>query len=188
VLDLIQRAVAWSRTHQGKKLIRFTSVSLVATATSQAGIIVFYGIFHLWGVVQSTLVANLLATIPSYHLNRKWTWGKTGRSHLMKEILPFWTISIIGITFSFFMSFGAKYVVHKHSYPQVSAAAAWPHWANTLIVMAVNFLAFGIFWVLKLMLFNKIFHVPNELDEVEEHLEHEEEEEAALAFEGEDVS
>jgi len=175
VRNRVHDAIAWSKTHEGKKLIRFTSVSLVATGTSQLCIILFYGVFHLWGVVASTLAANVVATIPSYNLNRKWTWGKSGRSHIVKEIVPFWMISLLGITFSFFMSFGAKYIVNHNS---------WPHLVNTLIVMLVNFLAFAIFWVLKLKIFNRIFHVPSELEEVEEHLEHEEE----LAVGGEEFN
>ena len=61
----------------------------------------------------------------------------------------------------------------------------WPHVVNTLVALAGNFLAFAIFWVLELLIFNRIFKVPSEVEEVEEHLEHEEE---LLAHEGGDVS
>ena len=185
--ERIRKLIEWSKTHEGRKLIRFTSVSVIATMTSQLGILVFYGLFHLWGIVASTIMANAVATIPSYYLNRHWTWGKSGRSHVLKEIVPFWTMSALGITASFFGALYAKHVVHLHSYPQVPYADAWPHWANTLIVMFANFLSFAIFWVLKLMLFNRIFHV-SEIDEVEEHLELEEEQAAVLAHEGEEIS
>ena len=46
------------------------------------------------------MFANVVATIPSYFLNRMWVWGKGGRSHVMKEIVPFWVMSAIGITVS----------------------------------------------------------------------------------------
>ncbi len=45
-------------------------------------------------------------------------------------------------------------------------------------MLAANFLSFGIFWVLKLIVFNRIFKV-DELEEVEEHLVHEEQAELA---------
>ena len=181
----IEQALEWSRSHKGKKLIRFTSVSVVATATSQLGIFVFFGVFHIWGIIGSTIAANLVATIPSYHLNRKWTWGKRGRSHVMKEVLPFWSISVIGIAFAFMWSLLAKHIVSLHSYPHVSHAAAWSHPEVTVIALAANFISFAIFWVLKLMLFNRIFHV-SELQEVEEHLE--QEEAGAFAHKGEELS
>jgi putative flippase GtrA len=171
----VTKAIAWSKTHEGKKLIRFTSVSLIATTTSQLGILLFYGVFHIWGVVGSTIAANLVATVPSYYLNRSWTWGKKGRSHVLKEIVPFWTMSVLGIAVSYFGARLAKHIVNAYNFP---------HAVDTLIVMLANFLSFGIFWVLKLMLFNRIFHV-SELEEVEEHLEHEEE---LAAHGGEEIS
>ena len=139
-------------------------------------IVIFYGITKWMGVVEATVVANCLATIPAYNLNRRWTWGKHGRSHLMKEVAPFWMMSSLGIAFSFFGSLFARHIVNSHH---------WNHTLiGTLIVMAANFISFAIFWVLKLIVFNRIFHV-SELDEVEEVLEHEEE---VLAHEGEELS
>lgn len=177
--ERVDQLVAWSHTHQGRKLIRFTCVSGISTLTSNLLIIVIYGVLHLWGVVVSTFIANLCATVPSYYLNRTWTWGKRGRSHLFREIIPFWSMSALGIVTSFFFSLWARELVRNHP--------TWPHWAHTLIVVAVNLFAFGIFWILKLLVFNRIFHVvPDELEEVEEHLVHDEEVETAKA--GEELS
>lgn len=168
--DRLADVIAWSRTHQGRKLIRFTSVSVVSTAVSQGLIVVLFGVTRWMGVIEATLVANCVATIPAYNLNRRWTWGKTGRSHLMKEVVPFWLMSAAGIIGSFFMSLAAKAIVnggffahHRH------------HGIATLVVMFASLLAFAIFWVLKLIVFNRIFHVPTELEEMDEHLVHEEE-------------
>jgi putative flippase GtrA len=173
--------IAWSKTHEGRKLIRFTSVSVISTIVSQGLIFILYGITRWMGVVEATVVANTLATIPAYNLNRRWTWGKHGRSHVMKEVVPFWAMSALGIAGSFFMSLLARHVVRTHHFP---------HAVNTLIVMVASLLAFAIFWVLKLMLFNRIFHVPSELEEMDEHLVHEEEvgHQAELAHEGEGLS
>ncbi len=157
----VGQALAWSRTHQGRKLIRFTSVSAVSTATSITVITIVYALFH-WGVVEATIFGNVVATLPSYYLNRTWTWGKTGRSHLMKEIVPFWSMSSLGITCSFLGSLYAKHVVKSHHLAHSIT--------GTLVVDGVNFGSFAIFWVLKLIVFNRIFHVPSELVEIEEHL------------------
>jgi putative flippase GtrA len=166
----IQQVLEWSRTHEGRKLIRFTSVSVISTVVSQGLIILFYGLTKWMGVVEATVVANGLATIPAYNLNRRWTWGKSGKSHLTREVLPFWVMSALGIGVSFFGSLYARHLVNAHH---------WNHTLlGTLIVMAANFVSFAIFWVLKLMVFNRIFKV-DELEEVEEHLVHEEQAELA---------
>jgi len=170
--------IAWSKTHQGKKLIRFTSVSVISTLVSQGLIVIFYGLTKWMGVVEATVVANCLATIPAYNLNRRWTWGKSGRSHIVKEVMPFWIMSSMGIAVSFFGSLFARHIVNSHHLNHTLV--------GTLIVMAANFLSFSIFWVLKLIVFNRIFHV-SEIEEVEEHLELEEAAEL-LAHKGEELS
>jgi len=180
--DRVEQLVAWSRSHQGKKLIRFTSVSVISTVVSQGLILILFGITRWMGVIEATLVANCLATIPAYNLNRRWTWGKTGKSHMVKEVLPFWGMSALGIVGSFLFSLGAKGIVDGSYF--VHNGTHHHHWIALLIVMAANFIAFGIFWVLKLLVFNRIFHV-SELEEVEEHLEMEE---GIAAHRGSDVS
>ncbi len=46
------------------------------------------------------------------------------------------------------------------------------HTEMTAVVLLANVVSFGVFWILKLLLFNKLFH--QELEEFEEHLEVEE--------------
>ena len=41
-----------------------------------------------------------MASVPAYYLNRTWAWGKSGRSHVFQEVVPFWTMTPIGITIS----------------------------------------------------------------------------------------
>jgi putative flippase GtrA len=160
----LSRLLAWSRTHQGRKVIRFTSVSGVSTVVSFTSIAVLYGFHIIQGVIWATVAGNLIATLPSYYLNRSWTWGKHGRSHLTKEILPFWAMSCLGIGVSIVGATWARHEVHTHH---------WAHVVNTFLVSGTNVASFGLFWILKLMVFNRIFHV-HELDEVDERLSAEE--------------
>ncbi len=145
------RAVhAWSQTHQGRKVVRFTSVSVISTVVSFTAISIIYGFHLLTGVIESTVAGNLIATVPSYYLNRTWTWGKRGRSHFRKEIVPFWTMSFLGIAVSMLGATWAKEQVKEHT---------WPHLVNTGLVSTTNLVSFGLFWILKMMVFNRIFHV-----------------------------
>lgn len=160
----IKKIIASTKTHQGRKLIRFTSVSVVSAIVSLLAIALIYGFRIIRGEVEATLFGNLVAAIPSYSLNRKWVWGKTGRSHVRKEILPFLALAVLSIGFSMVGGAYAKHLVQTHQ---------WSHLFNTCIVDVANLASFAIFWVLKLVLFNRIFHV-NEGAEIDTHLIREE--------------
>ena len=152
--------VTWSKSHEGKKLIRYTLGSVITTVFSQVVIFITYGFHLINGVVSATLFANLLATIPSYHLNRRWAWKKSGTSHWRKEVIPYWSMSLTGIAFSTLGAFAAKHLIHTHH---------WSHLINTGLVAFVNLVSFAIFWVLKMLVFNKIFHT-DKLHDIDEHL------------------
>ena len=70
---------SWSKSHKGKKHIRYTLVSGSSTVVSFAAISIFYGFKIIPSVLLSTLAGNLVASVPAYQLNRRWTWGKRGR-------------------------------------------------------------------------------------------------------------
>ncbi len=109
------------------------------------------------------MFANVVATVPSYYLNRKWVWGKGGRSHLIKEVVPFWCMSAIGIAVSIVGASVAKHIgtVHHFSHPE-----------QTALVLFANVFSFGVFWVLKYLVFNRLFrvHPLEELDDLVEAL------------------
>jgi putative flippase GtrA len=164
----VDRLWEWAHTHEGRKIIRFTTVSGISTIVSFVTISIVYGFKLIPGVIWATIFGNVVATFPAYQLNRKWTWGKSGRSHIRKEILPFWLMSGLGIAFSILGATVARHIIHTHNFP---------HIVNTALVAFANVASFAIFWVLKLKTFNRIFHV-DELEEMDEHLSSEEAEAA----------
>ena len=83
----------FSRTPDGLKVVRYTMVSVISAATSLVILTIVFGVLRLWSEVVSTLFANIMAGIPSYYLNRRWVWRKGGRSHIWRELLPFWVMS-----------------------------------------------------------------------------------------------
>jgi putative flippase GtrA len=170
LLGQIERLWSWLHTHEGRKLFRYTMVSVISTAVSFFVLFIVYGVLRLWTEVPSTIFANVVATFPSYWLNRNWAWGKSGRSHLVKEVVPFWTMSAMGIGVSIIGATVARHIGQEHNLD---------HAAQTAIVLAANLVSFGIFWVAKLLLFNRLFHV-HELEEFDEVLEAEEHDRASV--------
>jgi putative flippase GtrA len=164
--ELLLTIWAWLHTREGRKIFRYTMTSVITTCVSLFVLGMVFGVFKLWTEVPSTIFANVVAAFPSYWLNRRWAWGKSGRSHLVKEVLPFWTMSAASIAFSMVGASLARYlgghVWHLH------------HLAQTALVLIANVMSFGIFWVLKLMVFNRTFKVPTLMEEMDEHLQAEE--------------
>lgn len=153
----------WERRHTppARKLIRYAMVSVISTAVSFCVLAFVFGVYPRWSEIPSTVFANAVATVPSYYLNRAWVWGKRGRSHLMKEVVPFWVMSAVGI---FVSIFGAAVARH------IGTVNHFSHLEQTIVVLTANVLSFGLFWVLKFLLYNRLFHVHPvaELDELVE--------------------
>ncbi len=163
--ERLSKLWVWLHTREGRKIFRYTMSSVITTGVSLFVLGMVFGVFRLWTEVPSTIFANVVAAVPSYYLNRKWAWGKGGRSHLTKEVLPFWVMSAASISFSMVGATLARYLGHR-----------WQlgHLEQTGLVLLANVLSFAIFWVLKLMVFNRTFKVPSVLEEMDEHLQAEE--------------
>ena len=159
----IEALNAWLHTHEGRKIFRYSMVSVISTLVSLTVIAFVYGVFHVWTEVPSTIFGNAVATFPSYWLNRRWAWGKSGRSHFWKEVAPFWTMAALGIAFSIVGASLARHIGQHYNLQ---------HLEQTLLVMVANVVSFAVFWVVKLLVFNRMFKV--ELEEFDEHLTAEE--------------
>lgn len=163
--ELVTVVWDWLHTREGRKIFRYTMTSVITTGVSLFVLGLVFGVLRLWSEVPSTLFANVVAAFPSYWLNRRWAWGKSGRSHVLREVLPFWVMALTSIAFSMV---GASLARYLGTHFQLH------HFEETVLVLAANVLSFGIFWVLKLMVFNRTFKVPALLDEMDEHLRSEE--------------
>jgi putative flippase GtrA len=138
------------RTPEGLKIVRYTLVSAISALTSLVILTIVYGVFRLWSEVFSAFFANVMAGIPSYFLNRQWVWKKSGRSHLWREILPFWVMAISGILFALYTASLAHNFADAHHLH---------HLARTALVVGANIAAFGILWLVKFVVLNRLFSV-----------------------------
>jgi putative flippase GtrA len=126
------------REQYGRKTFRYTMVSVVSVLVGQVVLVVCNAGLG-WSGVTSNIVAVCVGAVPSYFLNRYWTWGKRGRNHFLTEVLPFWAMALLGLAFSTWL-----------------VALADERWGTTLAVSAANFLAFGSLWVAKFLLLNQL--------------------------------
>ena len=148
--SLVERIHQIIRHPSSLKLIKYAAVSLISTVVSQTVLLLTFGVFRLMTEVPANILANIVATIPSYYLNRSWVWGKNGKSHLWREVVPFWVLSFIGLGISTLAVWAAGAIARNHHLS---------HSKTALLVNAANFLAFGVLWVGKYIVYQKLFHI-----------------------------
>jgi putative flippase GtrA len=117
---------------------------------SQVVLLMTFGVLHVMSEVPANILANVIATVPSYTLNRRWVWGKGGKSHLWREVAPFWALSFVGLGISSLAVWGAgAFARHEGLH----------HLGTSVLVNAANLLSFGLLWIVKFIIFNKLFHI-----------------------------
>jgi putative flippase GtrA len=136
-----------TRRSMGRSVVlRYSLASLVSVGVSQSVLAVAFGMLH-WTAQLANMVACAVATVPSYYLNRRWAWGRRGRSHLWKEVVPFWALAFLGLAISTWAAeVGGTLAGH----------AAASHAATTAIVMTAALLAFGVLWIGKFAIFSRV--------------------------------
>jgi putative flippase GtrA len=105
---------------------------------SQVTLVLCHGLLDM-SAVWSNIVAVAAGTVPSYELNRSWVWGKTSKSHLWKEVVPFWALSFLGLVLS-----------------TVTVAVVEQYNDSTPAIQAANLGAFGVLWVGKFLLLHYV--------------------------------
>ncbi len=151
--SLWRRALEMYERPPVRKVVRYAAVSVISTAVWFVTFTLVFGVYKVWSPVWSNIFANAVATVPSYYLNRAWAWGKTGRSHVMKEILPFWALSFGSLFVSIGVVWAASRWASHHHYA---------HFETTVVVEGANVATYGVLWVAKFTLNNLIFrHAPH---------------------------
>jgi len=138
----------WYRTEEGRKKVRYALVSVVAVPIGTIGVLIFNLLGAPAGV--AAVLGNSCAAVPSYILNRYWAWGKTDKNRLFTEVLPFWGLTLLGIAFSFVVAHFAGQLTRHYG---ITGAA------RLAILLAANIAGFGVLWVAKYIIFNKVLFV-----------------------------
>jgi putative flippase GtrA len=128
------------------KFIRYSMVSVVAVVISQATLVLCTGVFGLSAILSNT-VAAVISTPASYELNRKWAWGKSGKSHLWREVAPFWGFTLIGYLGSTGTVQLADTMTKSHGVHGL---------LRVLAIMGAQLFAYGVVWIVKFLVFNRI--------------------------------
>ena len=81
------------------KLLRYSAVSGISTATSLSILGILVGLFGVDAVV-ANVVATAVGTVPSFELNRRWVWCDRSQRSVLRQVTPFCTLSFAGLVIS----------------------------------------------------------------------------------------
>jgi putative flippase GtrA len=154
VASPINRARDYLGSNFGK-LWRYASVSVISTALTNALLFIFYDAANVGSAMECNVLATTIVTFPAYYLNRNWTWRKSGKSHLWREVVPFWAIAFVSLVISTvavgITAHNADHITHSKLY-------------RSLLINAANFVTYGLIWIVKFVLFNKYMFVHHVAD------------------------
>jgi len=155
--------VAHARSDAGRRALRYSATSLVAATATQIMLFLFLHVPE-WKPVVSNFTAVTLMSVPAFLLNKYWVWGKRGRAHMRREVIPFWLFTVAGWILSTLMVILVVRLTRTSSLPD----------GNKFAVLGASLAGFGVLWVLKYLFLDKVMfgthhHTPYDEDlEVEE--------------------
>jgi putative flippase GtrA len=130
---------------------KYVAVSVVNVIIGQGLLLTFHVVLHI-GQTLSNIMAVSISAVPAFYMSRAWVWGRKGKSHFKTEVLPFWLFICVGLVFSTTMvAVGSR--VFGVSGTEVADLTP----LQKLLPNLLNMFAFGILWVLRFFLMDKLF-------------------------------
>ena len=120
------------------KLLRYCGMSVVNVVTGVGTLLVCLEVLEMQRVV-ANVTAWVVSTVPAYLLSRRWVWQQSGSSSVKSEIAPFWILALIGLAFSTLCIWIAGYFTDR-----------------SLLLIGVNFCAYGVVWVAKYVVLDRL--------------------------------
>ena len=137
-----------------QKLVRYSVASGTGVAVYLVVLILTNVVIGL-GDMASHLISVTVSSVPNYLVNRYWTWNQQGKNRLWGEVVPFWTMAFLAFLLSLLFVNYAK-----------------DEWGTTFAIAAANLSAFGVLWLARFLVLDKIMwkvvhELHPELDDVE---------------------
>jgi len=158
--------LAHAKSDAGRRALRYVATSAFGVISTQILLAIFLHVFE-WRSVPSNFTAVTIVSLPAFLLNKYWVWGKRGRAHMRREVIPFWLFTVAGWILS---TLAVVVVVNLTKDPSNPALLD----GNKYAVQAANIAGFGTLWILKYLFLDKIMFGPDHHTPYDEDIELEE--------------
>ena len=137
-----------------RRLIRYGAVSAVSSTVSLSVLGVLVATRTLpagW----ANVVATAVGTFPSFELNRRWVWGRSGRRSLVSEVGPFCAMSFAGLALSTIaVSLASAFAV----------SSGFSGGLRTLVIEAASIGAWGSLWLAQFFVLDRVLFAESPSD------------------------
>jgi putative flippase GtrA len=121
-----------------RKLLRYCGVSIFNLFFGQTLLFFFHSIIDWPGWI-ANIAAVTISAGPAYLLSRHWVWRQRGRNSFKTEVLPFWSMALLGLIIS-----------------TVAVAIVDDRYEGALPVQLASVASFGVVWVLKFFVLDRL--------------------------------
>jgi putative flippase GtrA len=121
------------------KGLRYSMVAVINVIVGQG---LLFTLQHWWQPNVANVVAVTVSSVPAYYMNRSWVWGKSGKSHMRKEVAPFWAFTLVGLIGS-----------------TIAITFVQDHTDTKVFILVTQLFVFGVLWVVRFFVLDKLFHV-----------------------------
>lgn len=145
-----------ARSDSAQKMFRYGMVSVVGVVVAQVLLTILYKFFGMNPTIANVIAVSVSA-LPCYVLSKQWVWGKGGKSHLFKEVVPFWAFAFFGLLLSTLL----VHIVKQHTDSLV--------WIN-----GASLSGFGVLWIARFFVLDRLIWGPRHHTPLDEDIEQEE--------------
>lgn len=125
------------------KLVKYSAASVAGVITGQSTLLFCFLVLGFSAAI-SNVIAVTIGAIPNYLINRAWTFDKQGTHSFTREVLPFWSMAFLGLLLSTF-----------------TVAWAADRFDDSAIAVSIaNTAAFGVLWVAKYFVLDRVLFAP----------------------------
>jgi len=125
-----------------RRLVKYASVSVIASLTSLTVLAVLVGVVGI-SPVWANIIAVGIGTLPSFELNRRWVWCLAGQRIRAAQVIPFCLLSFSSLVLSSFAVRAASAITVHDS-----------RLLHTAVIEAANISTYGALWGLQFVLCN----------------------------------
>jgi putative flippase GtrA len=143
---LVSPVTTPDRSSLVQRVRRCLSVSVVTTVISVSILMIATAVIGVEAWI-ANIIATSIATVPSYSLNRRWTWGRTDASDPLREVLPFWILAFLGLALS---------TVTVGIADSWAARTQLPPSLHLGAVLAGHLGGFGLLWVAQFVILDRV--------------------------------